>query len=445
MSADLKSKKADLQKKVAEAVQAMRESGLAITEAQEKNEAFSEHQEKFDKAKAGFTTHKLALQNVEDALAAEAEIATVQNPVQRQAVEQQQQTQIPKTERLAAIKDARREVLKAYLRYGETEEFRAVVTQQGEVLESVGVPQHERHALFGLSGALGGFLVPEDFRAEVVKNLAGFAVVRMAGARVVPTTSSTLVFPSVAGGTNPYSSGVAGAWRAEGSQGTDGSAPATQDQPTFGQERIPVHVWQPNAIIITRELLADSAVNLDSLVAQLLAETKAHDEDYAFLRGTGVGQPRGIIDYAEAVSGPAITVVNSGSAGGFAYNALVDLMTTLPAQYRQNAVWITNSASFGKILQLKDSSQMPILYQPSLPDTFLGKKYYISEHIAAPATDSYSLILGDMRFYCIAEREDMRLQRLEERFAPNVGVLATARLGGAVLRTQAFVIQQLSA
>jgi HK97 family phage major capsid protein len=429
------------QEELGQAVKAMREYGLAITNAEEKHDEAKakELSNSFEKAKNDYADLKGKSQTLEAAISAEREMNSVVNPVFATAPEKHNTNETPK-EVHARVQSALKDSFIAYLRGGERSSayINSVSNEKMASLPS------EAHALFGVSGALGGFLVPEDFRSEIVKNLAGYAIIRMAGARVVPTSSSTLVFPSVAGGTNPFSTGVSGAWRAEGSQGTDGSAPATQDQPTFGQERVPIHIWQPAAIVVTRELLADSAVNLDSLIAQLIAETKAMDEDAAFIKGGGVDSPRGLVDYAEATVGPAISVVNSGANGAPQYNQLLDLMFTLPAQYRQSACFLTNSATFSKLLQLKDSSQMPLLYQNALPDTILGKKVYISEQIAAPATGSYSIVFGDMRFYCIAERQDLRVQRLEERFAPNLGLLATARLGGAVLRTQAFVIQKLS-
>ncbi len=418
------------------AVQAMRDYGVKVTEAKEKGEAFGEIEESFQKALADFETLKKQADGFERAIEAEKAVNTVVNaPVGGGSEAHRAGAPSGERETTDRAKKAVGEAFNAYIRFG----YGAAM----ECLSDLG--PSERHALLGNQNNLGGFLVPEDFRAEVVKNLAGFAVMRRAGVRTVNTTSSVLVFPSIAGGTDPYSTGVAGTWRAEGAQGTDGTAPDTQNQPTFGQEKVPVHVWQPAAIIITQELLQDSAVSLDSLVSQLIAETKAHDEDYAFLRGDGVGRPRGIMDYVAAASGPSISNVVSASASTFTYNGLIDLMMTLPAQYRQSAAFICRSTAFGEILKLKDSANQPILYQSAIPDTLFGKRVFISEHMPAVAADAYPLVFGDMRFYCIAERTDLRLQRLEERFAPNVGFLATARLGGAVLRTSAFIAQKIAA
>ncbi|KKK80956.1 hypothetical protein LCGC14_2818300, partial [marine sediment metagenome] len=54
---------------------------------------------------------------------------------------------------------------------------------------------------------LGGFLVPEDFRLEIIKRLMGLAVVR-SRARVVQTIRDAAEWPKVEGGNSQYTSAV---------------------------------------------------------------------------------------------------------------------------------------------------------------------------------------------------------------------------------------------
>jgi HK97 family phage major capsid protein len=422
----------ETQHQLGQAMVQIRELGPKIPAAAAEGKPTAEMQTEFDRRLGDVTNLKAQIERLNRAIEIERELATVTNGVAAGAPgESQAAPGAPAVSAAPKTVEVHKRAFSLYLR-GRTDEAKEALSA---------LPPTERHALLSTTGTLGGFLAPEDFRAEIVKNMGGYAVVRTGGARVVPTSSSTLVFPSIAGGTDPYSTGFAGNWRAEGAQGTDGSAPATQDQPTFGQERIPVHVWQPNAVVITRELMEDSVVPLDSLVAQVVAETKAQDEDYAFLRGDGVGRPRGLVDYV----GAGISAVNSGAAGDFTYNGLIDLMMNLPAQYRDAGVFICRSTAFGNILKLKDSSQMPLIYGQSVPGTLFGKRVLVSEHMPAVTASAKPLLFGDLRFYCIAERTDIRLQRLEERFAPNVAFLPTARLGGGLLRPAAFVAQNISA
>jgi HK97 family phage major capsid protein len=299
----------------------------------------------------------------------------------------------------------------------------------------------EIHALLGTQGDLGGYLIPEDFRREVIKDLAGFAVMRNV-ARVIPTSSSTLVLPSIQArslGERNYSSGYTGAWKPEGYV-TGGTAPPVQNQPRFSQERIPVHVWQPDAIEISTELLADSAVPLDMVLAEIIAETRAMDEDSAFVFGDGIGKPLGLLD-----AGSGLIAVNSGSSANVTYDGMVDTFTGLPAQYRQNGRWLMSSASFGQILKLKDNEGRPIFLANEIPGNLWTKPMLFSEFMPDPAADSPSVVFGDFRYYVIADRQELRIQRLAERFAPNVGILPTARVGGQVVRKNAFRVLTLSA
>lgn len=295
----------------------------------------------------------------------------------------------------------------------------------------------ERYALVGSVDNLGGFLVPEVFFDELIKDLAGFAVIRPV-AKIRQTNSSSGTFLTVDSGTDPYPSGVAGSYRAEGFvQG--GTAIATQDQPTFGRERVPVHMWLPDVIELTTELMEDSAVDLDAEIRELLAETKGLDEDSGFINGTGVGEPEGLLQ-------AGITTIQSGAANGQSYGGIVDLFTGLPAQYRANANWLMNSLTWGLIMQLEDTAGNPI-FPTNVPVPILfGKEILFSEFMPDGDTDGNdAIIFGDFRFYGVVDRRGMRIQRLVERYAPNVGILAMARFGGQTLKTPPFRVQNVGA
>lgn len=309
-----------------------------------------------------------------------------------------------------------------------------------EALSSL-LPQ-EQFALVGNVDSLGGFLVPEDFMTEMIRELAGFTVIRPL-ARVRPTSRQAASYLVVAGSGNAqYSSGVGGAWRGEGWT-TDQALLPTQNQPRFGRERVPVHTWCPDVIEITMELMEDSAVNLDAEVRGLLAETRAMDEDSAFLLGTGIGTPKGIL--TEASEGNITTVKTSG-ANSQTYVGLVNLFTSLAAQYRQRATWAFNSYTLGLLMQMEDTEGHHIFPTNTIPTQLFGRPLVISEFIADGGTDgNLSMIFGDFSYYAIADRMDMRIIRLVERFAPNVGIMAVARVGGQVLKTAPFRVQLVGA
>jgi HK97 family phage major capsid protein len=406
-----------------------RETGKQIAEKQEKGEDVRELSAKFDKQYADAEKLRGDLDRLERELKLESFGRELTEPV---SGVQARTAAAPKPDTREQYKAAHKLGFIAYVKHG----LGAAQEAMRELLASLG-PQ-EQHALLGTQGDLGGFLVPEDFRSEVIRDLAGFTVVRNL-ARVIPTGSSVLVFPSIQSATNNadiYGTGFVGSWKPEGYV-TGGTAPTVQNQPKFGQERIPVHSWQPDAIELTQELLNDSAAPLDSILAEIIAETRGLDEDAAFLLGSGVGQPLGVL-HASA----GITTVKTGSATALTYDGLVDLTYSLPAQYRQRATYVMSSLGYAGILKLKDNQSYPIIPPNSTPDTLWGRPVRYSEFVADPGSATLPIIFGDWRYYGIADRQDLRVQRLNERFAPNIGLLPHARLGGQPLRKAAFRVQK---
>ncbi len=306
-----------------------------------------------------------------------------------------------------------------------------------------GLLPQEQHALVGTTDSLGGFLVPDEFMDELIKELPGFTVIRPL-AKVQRTSRSSATFLTVAGsGNDAYSSGVSGSFRAEGWVVGGNNIP-TQDQPRFGRERVPVHIWAPDVIEITMELMDDASVNLDAEVRSLLAETRGIDEDSAFIAGTGVGQPMGLLT---EVGLGNITTVQSGAANAQTYDGLVNLYTALPAQYRSRATWLMNSTTLGLIMQLDNGAGSNHIFGANtVPTEFFGRPIVVSEFMPDGDTDGNdAIIFGDFSYYAIADRMDMRIIRLTERFAPNIGLLAVARVGGQVLKTAPFRAQNVGA
>lgn len=328
-------------------------------------------------------------------------------------------------------RQAHRQAVVAYLR-----ENQAVAC---DILKTAGYGPQEIQLLSGASGALGGFSYPDDFRAEVVRPRPGFAVVRTV-ARVMPTTGDTLVMPRVVSGTDPYSSGVSGAWRASGYV-SGGTAPTVQNQPTLAQERVQVFWWQPNAIELDPSLLDDNAINLESVIGEELGRIKGLDEDSAFVNGTGSGQPLGF-------QNAGFTTVNLGN-DVVTYATLIDLMMALPAQYRASAVHLMRSSTFGAYMKLETSAGVTLIFPGFVRSMYnnatpaaanlMGYPVHITEFMpVVSATIARVQVFGDFFYYVIAERQDLRVQRLVERYAPNIAILVGSRVGGQPVLNDAF-------
>jgi HK97 family phage major capsid protein len=314
--------------------------------------------------------------------------------------------------------------------------------------QQAGIKPAEIQALLSNDNTLGGFLVPEDWRAEVIKAEAGFEVLA-ALCRLEPTNSDTLIFPKM----NPHSSdvrrtsGFAGQWQQQGYV-TGGTAPTVQNYPRFSQVRIPVHSWQPDAVEVSPELFEDSGANVEQIVAQAIGECLGLDKDDAILSGVGIKDPEGILN-------AGLSSVNSGGATSIAIGGIIGMYTEVPAQYRRNSTWVMASRTMGAVLQLNTGTGGVYLFPPNQwNNTILGRPvvfldYGMDTATAAGGTTftagNKPVIFGDWKRYIIAQRAGLRIQRLIERFAPNIGFLPTARLGGQCVLTDAFRIMNVAA
>ena len=410
---------------VGRAIQSARELGEKMRKEPEKA---GEIEESFNRAHAEATAGMKEVQRIEREIEMESAAGFMAQPGPEANITHRA---TPETHDMKSV--ARREAHKAasvaFIKHG--------VDKAREILSPVFGPE-EAHALLGTTAELGGFLVPDDFRNEVLKDLPANAVMRGI-CRVERTGRSALVLPTITSATGNgqdiYSSGYTGAWRAEGYV-TGGTVPPQQNQPTFGQERIPVHGWQPNAIEVSTELLEDSGANLDSILAETIAECMGLDEDAAITNGTGVGQPEGILN-----GGSPNPSVDLGTSSTITYAGLVALFAALPGQYRLNARFVMNSATFGKILLLETTAGFPIFPPNSLPGTLFNKPVVFNEFMPSIGSAAKSIVFGDFnRGYIIVDRNELRIQRLSERFAPNVGILPIKRTGGQVVRPHALRI-----
>jgi HK97 family phage major capsid protein len=390
----------------------------------------------FNRAYEEFVGHKRTLDQIETLIQFEDKVQADKDEAENRRLFPQHGFR-RKGPEADAKKEAHKRAFDVYLR-SPAHETNAL----GRAAEQLkGYGPEEMNALLGTNDELGGFTIPEDFRAELLRALPGFAAVRQAGARIVPTSRQIVVFPTVKSGTDPYSSGITNNdeqatggnmnWKPQGYV-TGGTVPPQQDQPQFGQERIPVHVWQPNAVELSRELLDDSVFPLETILAQLFAETKALDEDWAFLNGDGVGKPEGILNAGCAT-------VNVGNP--ITYNGLVDLYYTLRAQYRTRSAWMMSSLVFAEIVKLNTGAGGMLIFPPNAPpNTLFGRTVHFTEFLPNPGAANKVILLGEFSHYIVAERSEMRINRLVERFAPNIGVLPHARLGGQLTRKEAFRI-----
>jgi len=295
---------------------------------------------------------------------------------------------------------------------------------------------------------LGGYTVPEDFHAEIIKRMMGITIVR-GRARQVRTIRDAAEWPKLEGGNSQYTSAVRVTWVDEVPTNASGAI----TNPTWGMYRIPVHTVMARTDL-SRNLVEDSAFNLLNVVAELFAEAMAIDEDEKFLKGVGGGSPKGVLGNrsgAEATPEDGIEAVNSGAAANLTADGLIDLAYGLHSQYRGNAIFAGARLTHRDVRKLKDGFG-DYLWQRGIaagePATLLGYPFLESESIPSVAANSYPVIFGDFRGYMIVDRVGMSVERAEDtttKGTNTVALFARRRLGGQVIEPWRFQAQKVSA
>ena len=262
----------------------------------------------------------------------------------------------------------------------------------------------------------GGYLVPDEYEKKLVEALEDEVFFRSL-ATVIKTSSGDRKIPIVT------SKGEA-AWIDEG-----GVFPESDD--SFGQTSIGAYKLA-TMIKVSDELLNDSVFNIEAYISKEFGRRIGTKEEEAFFIGDGVGKPTGI--FTSADTGVTITSTD------ITFDDVMDLYYSLRAPYRNKATWILNDSTIKAIRKLKDDNGNYI-WQPSVregePDKILNRPYKTSIYVPEIATGNRVIAFGDFSYYWIADRQGRSFKRLNELYAGQVGFLASERVDGKLILSEA--------
>ena len=143
-------------------------------------------------------------------------------------------------------------------------------------------------ALASGDGTAGGFLVPEQYSAELIELLRPLAVVRRLGATVLPMPGGTLTVPKITGGASAEYVGE--------------NQNIGKTEPKFGQLRLTARKLAA-VVPISNDLIRFSSPQADAVVRDDVVSAMAQREDAAFIRDDGTGNaPKGLRYWALAAN-----------------------------------------------------------------------------------------------------------------------------------------------
>jgi HK97 family phage major capsid protein len=280
----------------------------------------------------------------------------------------------------------------------------------------------------------GGFGVPIALDPSVILTAQGSNNPFLELARQVPV--NTNIWKGVS------SAGVSWSFDTEAAEVSD-------DSPTLAQPTVTVHMAR-GFIPYSIEVGQDYPGFADEM-AMLLAS--GYDELLAdkLTRGTGSGEPQGLLTALSSNTNVRVKVTTAGSLG------LVDIhkaWSALPERFRRRASWISSAGIQNSIRALGSSgpsASFSVILTQAGPELLMGAGYRTSAYMpdstltqgSASSVEAVALV-GDLSNFVVARRAGLRVEPVQllvganHRPTGSRGFFGRARIGSASVADTSF-------
>lgn len=203
----------------------------------------------------------------------------------------------------------------------------------------------------------------------------------------------------------------------------------------------------------TQENLEDASMDVEGWLRGQVSDEFAYAENTAFVNGTGVGQPRGLLTYTAGTPSESnwdvIEQVNSGAAAALTADGLINLIGALKTEYLDGASFGMRRATMTAAMELKDGTGNYLLrpdFSNGVAWRILG--FPVDEWPDMPAigANNLAIVFGNLRRgYLIVDRRDTTLLVDPYTNKPFIRFYMTKRVGGDVVQPEAIKIQKIAA
>lgn len=366
---------------------------------------------KFDEIMKAADLLKEQIDRIEGLEAAEANLGELrQRRAGREGIsEDQAQAQI-------AVEGA---AFNAYLRNGMnnlSDEHRAVAQQRFQAAQGTG------------SSTAGGYTVPEGFYGQIVSAELAYGGMMSVAYVFDTTTGNPLPIPTDNDTSN------------EGQILGENTQTGTQDM-IFGAVTLNAHTYSSKLVLVSNQLLQDSAFNLDGFLSAKFGDRLGRIGNRHFTVGDGASKPTGVVTASTAG-------LTAASAAAISPDELIELEHSVDPAYRMGARYMFADSTLKALKKMKDGEGRYI-WQSGValkePDTINGYGYTINQHMAAFGAAAKPVIFGDLKKYFIRRVGGIQVLRLTERYADynQTGFLAFQRMDGQLIDAGTHPVKHL--
>ena len=289
----------------------------------------------------------------------------------------------------------------------------------------------EHRVQTGGTTTAGGFTVPTELATFIEKAMIAtgpmygndlFTVINSADGRTfnIPTVDDTAVTAEA---------------HTEGTQPTDDGGKDV----TFGQKSLGAFAFDSEWLRWSAELNADSIMNMESLLGELLGERLGRIANSKLTTGSGSSDVEGIV--TNSAEGKVAAATNAITA-----DEIIDLIHSVDPAYRSspNTAIMMADATLAAVRKLKDGDGNYLWqmgnYQAGIPQSLLGYNIAVNQAMdnVGSGVDSKVMLFGDMSKFYVRKVGAPSLYVARERFAPDFGILGYIRFDGVLTNTAAI-------
>ena len=281
------------------------------------------------------------------------------------------------------------------------------------------------------SNTAGGYTVPTELATFIEKAMIAtgpmygnqfFTVINSTDGRTfnIPTVDDTAV------------TAVA---HTEGTQPTDDGGKDV----TFGQKSLGAFAFDSEWVRWSAELNADSILNMESLLGELLGERLGRIANSKLTTGSGSSDVEGIV--TNSAEGKVAAATNAITA-----DEIIDLIHSVDPAYRSapNTAIMMSDSTLAAVRKLKDGNGNYLWqmgnYQAGIPQNLLGYNVVVNQAMAGigDGASSKVMLFGDMSKFYVRKVGAPSIYVARERFAPDYGILGYIRFDGVLSNTAAI-------
>lgn len=291
--------------------------------------------------------------------------------------------------------------------FASTIDVRNVSTGGQRNPEKLQLIRQVQNAYSSTDPASAGFLIPEEFRSDIMGLVLEQSIVRPR-ATVIPMGTQTTSIPFVDETTHVGSvyGGMVFAWTAE-------SAAIAVSEAKFGKVRLEANKLTGGSRV-PNELMADAPA-LSAFLNSRIPQGLAFSEDNAFLNGDGGMQPLGVFNATAMVT---ISKETGQQADTILFDNIAKMYARMLPSSLGNAVWVVNQNTIPQLLALSiavgtGGTALMVANMQAAPNfTIFGRPVIITEK-AATIGDLNDISFVDFSYYLIGDRMNLTMESSE--------------------------------